>query len=82
MITAWDSNVDFFSLVFIRKEEQIKKDEQFARVLQEQIEPNNSTTPPETRGNELPSQTRVNGDQQGNEQVRRGQVRVELTVII
>lgn len=82
LITAWDSNVDFFSLVFIRKEEQIKKDEQFARVLQEQIEPNSSTTPPETRGNELPSQTRVNGDQQGNEQVRRGQVRVELTVII
>ena len=66
-------------LLYIRKEEQIKKDEQYARVLQEQMDQNNSTTAPETRGSDLSPQIRVGGDQPGNEQVRRGQVRVEAT---
>lgn len=56
-----------------RKEEQIKKDEQVARALQEQFEHSGCPTPPETRGNDLSSQTRDSGDQQGSEQVRRGQ---------
>jgi len=60
-----------FLFIFFRKEEQIKKDEQLARALQEQLE---RDTPPETRCNELTSQTLVSGDQQGNEQIRRGQV--------
>lgn len=68
-----------FLFLLIRKEEQIKKDEQYARVLQEQMDQNSSTTTPETRGSDLSPQTRVGGDQPGSEQVRRGQVRVEST---
>ena len=57
-----------FVFVF-RQEEQIKKDEQLARTLQEF----ERGSPPETiRGSEL-SQTRETGDQ-GNEQGWRGQV--------
>ncbi|RMX56030.1 hypothetical protein pdam_00017456 [Pocillopora damicornis] len=40
------------------QEEQIKKDEQYARALQEQLKQGETTTPPETRGSELPSQGR------------------------
>lgn len=70
LITALDSN-GFHLFAFTRKEEQIQKDEQFARALQEKLEQGDSTTPPETRGSELTSQSR---DSQGSEQVRRGQV--------
>ncbi|KAL9988510.1 hypothetical protein ACROYT_G002964 [Oculina patagonica] len=55
-----------------RKEDQIKKDEQFARVLQEQ-EQGSSSTSPESRCSDLSPQTRVSGDQQGSEQARMGQ---------
>lgn len=71
---------DFCLLVFIRKEDQIKKDEQFARVLQEQE--GSSSTSPETRCSDLSPQTRVSGDQQGSEQVRIGQVQVEMSLNI
>ena len=40
------------------------------------MDQNSSTTAPETRGSDLSPQTRVGADQPGNEQVRRGQVRV------
>lgn len=76
------SPTDFCLLLFIRKEEQIKKDEQYARVLQEQMDQNSPTTTQETRGSDLSPQTHVSGDQPGSEQVRRGQVRVESTSII
>ena len=67
--------------IFIRKEEQIKKDEQLARVLQEKLEQGScsSTTLPETRASDLTSQILGSGEQQGSEQVRRGQVRLSFT---
>ena len=54
---------------FASQEEQIKKDEQFARALQEQLKQGETTSPPETRGSELPSQSR---DPQVSEEVRGG----------
>ena len=55
----------FTSFRFIRKEDQIKKDEQFARALQEQYD-HAGCTPPET------SKTRDVGDHQVSEHDSRG----------
>lgn len=66
VIKAKDSS-GFLMFLFTSQEEQIKKDEQYARALQEQLKQGETTTPPETRGSELPSQGR---DPQVSEKVR------------
>lgn len=66
MIKAKDSS-GFLMFLFTSQEEQIKKDEQYARALQEQLKQGETTTPPETRGSELPSQGR---DPQVSKKVR------------